>query len=61
MASDFVEEHNGFLQLTEEEHEQAKRQFNDNRFPRYSREVLEYGAEHEGYWNNKMFISQVNK
>ena len=61
MISDFVDEHNGFLQLTEEEHKQAKRELNDNAFPRYSREVLEYGAEHEGYWNNKMFIKQVKK
>ena len=35
MVSDFVDEHNGFLQLTDQEHEQAKRQSNDNWFLQY--------------------------
>ena len=61
MVSDFVDEHNGFLELSQAQHEEAKRKYNDPNFPCYSREILEVGAEHEGYWTNDKFIEQLKK
>ena len=48
MYSDFVEEYNGFLRLTDEEYERAKEV--DPNFPKAARQRFEYGTGHEGYW-----------
>ena len=48
MVSDFVDEHNGFLALSDEEHDAAKA--SNPRIRKYAREFLEYGESKEGYW-----------
>ena len=52
MISDFIDKHNGFLQLTEEQHELPKEEHNRD-FPQYTTEVLHIGQQNEGYWNNE--------
>ena len=49
-----------FLELTEQEHKEAKLKYKDKNFPRYSRKVLQIGKK-EGYWDNDQFILQVKK
>ena len=57
MVSDFVEEHNGYLAQTEEEHQAAKEKYPTVRkAPRVS---LEYGAEKGGYWMSVKFMVKV--
>ena len=46
MVSDFIDEHKGFLQLTEEQHKVAKEE-HDRDFQRYAREVLHLGQQNE--------------
>ena len=48
MVSDFIDERNGYLRLTDDEFEIAKATHPSLR--RQAREFLEYGKEHEGYW-----------
>ena len=48
MVSDFIEEHGGFLQLTDEEVDDAKRIYSNPIFPQYGREILHIGAENGG-------------
>jgi len=53
MDSDFVDEYNGLLKLSNEEFTQ---------FPGLKQEacvLLKYGAESEGCWNSDKFIAQV--
>ena len=57
MVSDFIEEHGGFLQLTDEEVEDAKRIYSNPNFPQYGREILHIGAENEGYWTCLLYTS----
>jgi len=57
MVSDFIEEHNGYLRLTEEEFSVASRHHRGLR--RQAREFLEYGKEHEGYWTAEKFLTQL--
>jgi len=59
MVSDFVDEHNGFLALTDEEYEQAK-QTNPS-VKKYARPFLEYGESREGYWTRDKFIGQIER
>ena len=47
MVSDFIDEKNGFLRLTQEEYDQAK-QSNPNIWME-ARTLLEYGENREGY------------
>ena len=61
MVSDFIEEHGGFLQLTDGEVEDAKRIYSNPNFPQYGREILHIGAENEGYWSSELFIKHVKK
>ena len=56
MVSDFINEHNGFLALSDDEYEGAKPS-NPNIY-RYAREFLEHG---EGYWTRDRFIAQMNR
>ena len=59
MVSDFVDEHNGFLALTDEEYEQAK-QTNPS-VKNYARQFLEYGESKEGYWTRDKCIGQIKR
>ena len=53
MVADFIDEHNGYLQLTPEEHAA------NPSLPQSARAFLEYGAEREGYWTGERFMAQV--
>ena len=57
MVSDFIDEHNGFLALTDTEYEQGKEMYPD--LQQHARRLLKYGAEFEGYWNSEKFLVQV--
>lgn len=57
MVSDFVDEHNGLLALTDAEFQAGKEKFPD--LKRKARVLLKYGIENEGYWNSNKFIAQV--
>ena len=57
MISDFIEEHGGYLQLSQEEHEIAK--LSTPSIPQKARVVFKFGAQGDGYWNNELFIAQV--
>ena len=57
MVSDFIDEKNGFLRLTQEEYDQAK-QSNPNIWME-ARTLLEYGENREGYWNSERFMNQI--
>ena len=59
MVSDFVEEHGGFLSLTDEERALVRE--SDQRFPFQARQFLEYGGEREGYWTSQKFMEQMAK
>ena len=48
MVSDFIDEKNGYLKLTDNEFQRAKAMHPDLRHQ--AQEFLEYGKEHEGYW-----------
>ena len=57
MVSDFIDEHSGFLALTDAEYEQGKQTYPD--LHQQARKLLKYGAEFEGYWNSEKFLEQV--
>ena len=54
MVSDFVEEHGGYLRLSENELDAAAQI--DPEFPYEARQFLEYEAEREGYWTSEEFM-----
>ena len=57
--SDFIDEHNGFLALSDEEHDRAKAL--NPRIHKYDREFLEYGESREGYWTRDKFVAQMHR
>ena len=57
MISDFVDQHRGYLRLTDSEH--AVVTANDTDFPKTACALLEYGAEKEGYWTGEKFMENV--
>ncbi len=57
MISDFVDQHSGFLRLTNEEHALATAANPD--FPKTARTLLEYGADKEGYWTGDKFMANI--
>ena len=57
MVSDFIEEHNGYLHLSDEEYERSKQTF--PRLKKYARSFLEYGENKEGYWTSERFMVQI--
>lgn len=57
MISDYVDQHNGFLCLTDSEAEHAKS--SQPTFPTTARATLEYGADKGGYWNSEKFLKNV--
>ena len=57
MVSDFIDEHNGYLQLSDEEYERSK-SFHPG-IKKYARKYLEYGENKEGYWTSEKFMTQI--
>ena len=48
MVSDCIEQHNGYLRLSEEEAARAGASV-----PKIASALLEYGEDKDGYWNSK--------
>ena len=59
MVSDFIDEFNGFLRLSDEEAEEALK--HDRNHPVKARVILKYGAQLEGYWDSNKFMAQVKQ
>ena len=59
MVSDFIDERNGYLQLTEEEYEHAKEK--DPMIRKHARQLLEYREAREGYWTSEKFMTQLKE
>ena len=59
MVSDFIDEHNGFLALSDDEYQAAKALKPNIR--KYAREQLKYGESKEGYWTRDKFIIQMHR
>ena len=57
MVSDFIDEHNGYLRLTDEEFIQAVDQVDG--LQKKVCAFLKYGKEHEGYWTATKLLSQL--
>ena len=57
MVSDFINEYNGYLQLTTEEFESARQ--HNPAIKKEARVLWKYGVADEGYWDNDNFIKQV--
>ena len=57
MVSDFIDEHDGFLRLSEQEHQQAKAV--NPSIQQQARVVFEYGSERGGYWTGDKFMTQM--
>ena len=59
MVSDYIDQHSGFLRLSDEEHALATA--TDPDFPKEARALLEYGADKEGYWTGEKFMANVQQ
>ena len=59
MVSDFIDEHNGYLALTQEEYDRVK--VSDPSIRLQAREFLEYGEAKEGYWTSDKFMARIEK
>ncbi len=59
MVTDFVDEYNGYLRLSEDEI--RRREETDPTIPLLAREVIEIGESHEGYFTSDKFCLQVAK
>ena len=57
MVSDFITEKDGYLCLTEAEHDAAK--LKDPDIPMGARTLLEYSESRDGYWTSSKFIKQM--
>ena len=57
MVSDFIEQHSGFLRLTDSELDVARER--DPEFLKSARVLLEYGADKEGYWTSEKFMANI--
>ncbi len=57
MVSDFINEYNGYLRLTEEEFSTAVKEHPQLR--RQALELLEFGKEHEGYWTAEKILKHL--
>ena len=55
MVSDFIDEYNGFLALTDEQKK------SNPSIKKYAREFLEYGENREGYWTRDKFVKQMER
>ena len=59
MVSDFIDEKNGYLCLTQEEYVRARQ--SDPSIQMEARSLFEYGEAKEGYWTCDKFIVQMKK
>lgn len=59
MVSDFIDEKNGYLKLTQEEYEEVKR--NDLSINMNACQQIEYGGAKEGYWTSERFMQQIKE
>ena len=59
MVSDFVDERNGYLRLTDEEYERVRAK--DPTIKQEARAFLEYGESRDGYWNRDKFVTQLHE
>ena len=59
MVSDFIDEYNGYLRLTDDELERGKVKYGGN-FQKEARLLLEYGESKEGYFTSDKFLSQMD-
>jgi hypothetical protein len=57
MVSDFVDEFNGYLQLSDDQFIEARKQSPE--IKKEARVLLEYGEGKEGYWTSERFLSQM--
>ena len=57
MVSDFIDQHNGYLRLTDTEFAVGKTA--DPQMVQMARALLEYGAEREGYWTSEKFMANI--
>lgn len=57
--ADFVTEHDGLLQITDDEFERAQQ--SDSSITKCAREIIKFGAGSEGYWNSQRFLRQVER
>ena len=58
MVSDFIDEFNGYLCLSDTEFSLAKRTYGNN-IKKEARQYLEYGESREGYWTSDKFLAQM--
>ena len=59
MVSDFIGEKHCYLELTQEEYEEARR--TDPSIRKHARETLDYGEAKEGYWTSERFMTQIEE
>ena len=59
MVSDFIDEFDGSLKLSDSEYEKAKQQHPE--IQQSARVLLEIGVNKEGYWDNKKLMQQVEQ
>ncbi len=57
MVSDFINEHNGYLKLTDDEYARGLTIY--PQLKQQAREFLEYGENKEGYWISEKFKTQI--
>ena len=59
MVSDFIDEHNGYLRLSDAEYDEARSSHSD--LWKEARYILKYGTDSQGYWNSDRFMNQVKQ
>ena len=59
MVSDFISENLGYLQLTQEEYDEAKQ--SNPTIRKHACETLECGEGKEGYWTSEKFTTQIRE
>ena len=59
MVSDYIDENNGYLQLTDEEYTHVK--VNDPTIRKHVHQLFEYGEAREGYWTSERFMAQLKE
>ena len=55
MVSDFIDEHNGYLALTDDELEEGRKMYANLK----QTAKLKIGAEYQGYWNSEKFLEKI--
>ena len=57
IVSDFIEEGDGYLAIPDALYETVKQ--HDPTVPQSARVIFEYGKNCDGYWNNELFMEQM--